>query len=73
MEKNVAPSGEGGGRRSLRARTYFAGVYTNWMTGRMNFFCVTDRDQIPASCRDLRTVKAPNKKQARHEYLFAQI
>lgn len=54
-------------------KTYFVGIYTNWHTGRLNLFIVSDRDQIPASCKELQSVKARNQKQAKNSYLYGQI
>lgn len=51
-------------------KTYFIGLFTNWQTGRLNLFVTTDRNQIPASCRDLRQVIAFNQKQAKNQYLY---
>jgi hypothetical protein len=56
-----------------RLKTYFVGVATNWQTGRYNLFCVAHRDSIPASVKDLQSIKAANKKLAKQSYLFAQI
>lgn len=54
-------------------KTYFVGIVVNYSTGRFNMFCVRDRYQIPASCRELTSVKARNKREARNSYLFSQL
>jgi hypothetical protein len=54
-------------------KTYFTGITVNWQTGRLTLFCVTDKEQVPVSCKDLQSVKARSKKQARIQYLFAQL
>lgn len=54
-------------------KIYFIGIATNWQTGRLNLFVTNDRCQIPASCKELHTVKAQNQKQAKNQYLYGQI
>lgn len=54
-------------------KTYFVGLSVNWESGRLCMFTTPDRDQIPASCKDLQVITARSKKQARINYLFETV
>lgn len=54
-------------------KTYWVGIVVNFKTARFNVFCVRDKTLVPASCRELLSLKARNKKEARNSYLFSQL
>lgn len=54
-------------------KTYYVGVAVNWGSNRLNLFAVTSKSKVPVSVKDLQSVKARNKKEARNNYLFAQL
>lgn len=56
-----------------KTKPYYVGIFTNWSTNRINLLVTPDRNQIPPSVKDLQTVFASSKKEARNNYLFAQL
>lgn len=54
-------------------RTYFIGITVNYSTGRLGLFCVNSKNQVPVAVKDLTSLKARSKKEARTQYLFAQL